>query len=100
MHEHKFFPKGDAERNQAILFAIKILDALEVRNALECSVEAIGPTVIRALQAVRGAARLGPGRGCGVVADGGGSPGLALLPADPEAKCSAPLRRGIPGPRP
>src|SRR5437867_8334135 len=58
MHENKFFPHIDSERNQAISLAIKVLDSFEVGNAFERAVKPVSPAVIGALQARRSSARL------------------------------------------
>ena len=88
MHENELLPDVNAERSQAVLFTVKILDAFEVGNALERSVETIGPAVIRALQTHRRAARLSHDSGGVVTADVEKSAQLAILPADHENRLS------------
>src|SRR5438309_2820061 len=82
MHEYKFFPDVCAERNESIFLAIEILDALEVGNTFERSVEAVGPAMIRALQAGGGPAGLGHDCGGVMAADVEKSAQHAILTAD------------------
>src|ERR1700690_4333592 len=100
MHENEFLPDIHAERGQAILFAIKILPPLEIGNALERSVETVGPAVVRALQTRSGATRLGHDC-CGMMAaDVEKSPQLAVLPANHEHRFTGDLRSDVlTGPR-
>ena len=88
MDEDKFLPHVNAERNQAILFAIKILHALEVGNAFERSIQSVGPAVIRALQAGGCAARFGHHGGRVMAADVEESAQFAILTADYQDRLS------------
>ena len=69
VHKNKFLPNVNGERNQAVLFAIKVLNSIEVGNALERSVQPISPAMIRTLQTRRRSARLGHYRSSVMSAD-------------------------------
>src|ERR1035437_462637 len=59
VHEHKALPGFNADWNQAVLTAIKVLHAIELRHAFERSIQTVFPTVVRTLQNLRVAAGLG-----------------------------------------
>ena len=67
VHEHKAFPGFDADGNQAVLGAVKVLHAIELGHAFERSIETVFPAVIGTLQNLRVTAGLGDD-GCGVMA--------------------------------
>ena len=50
VHEYELFPDIHAERNQAILFPIEVLDAFKVGHAFERTIQPVGPAVIGTLQ--------------------------------------------------
>ena len=81
MYKNKFLPNVNTERDQAVLFAIKVLNSIEVGNALERSVQPISPAMIRTLQARRGSARLGHYRSSVMTANVEESAQLAVLTA-------------------
>ena len=48
--KHETFPGFNSNRKQAVFGALKVLDALKFRHSLQRAVEAVLPSVIRALQ--------------------------------------------------
>src|SRR5258708_2941745 len=62
--QDEVLPRADAQRDEAVVFAIEALDPLELRRRLERAVERVRPAVVRAAKPLRAARRFGDdGRG-------------------------------------
>ena len=59
IHEDEVFPRIDEDRDEAIVCAIEIADALELDHAFEGAVDAIGPAMIRTAELLRATLRIG-----------------------------------------
>ena len=69
IHEDQCLPGIHLHRDQAVVFAFKILHTIELGHAFERAVESVVPSVIRAMQDGRLSARFGDDRSCVMPAD-------------------------------
>ena len=86
--ENKTFPRFHANWNQAVLCAIEILHAFELRHSFQRSIEAIVPAVIRTMQNRSLAARLSYDGSSVVPADVVKGPQGAVVAADDHDRLS------------
>src|ERR1022692_146445 len=99
IHEHELFPDLDLHRRQAILLAVKVLYPVELRHALQRTVQSIIPTVIRAMQDRSLSARFGNYRGSMVAAHVVEPPQCTVITAHHDNRLSRDIRRNkLPGP--
>src|SRR5207248_1820791 len=69
INEDEFFPDIHVQRQQTVLAAVEVADAIELWNSLERAIEAVGPAVVGATQAFCLATRFGHHRGSMMTAD-------------------------------
>src|SRR3954471_7024149 len=57
INEDEFFPDIHVQRQQTVLAAVEVADAIELGNSLERAIEAVGPAMIGTAQALSFTAR-------------------------------------------
>src|SRR5580692_7104157 len=88
IHEHELFPSLSLHRDQAILLALKILYAVELRHSFQRTIQSIVPTVIRTMQNGSLSARFSNHGGRVVTAHIVEAPQYTIVPADDDDRLS------------
>src|SRR6266568_8868619 len=91
--EYELLPSLSLYRNQAILLALETLDAIELRHALQRTIQPIVPSVIRTMQQRGLAALLGDNRSCMMATDVIEAAQRAIVPTNHDNRFASDNRR-------